>query len=141
MSDCAFCSIAADRAPAYRVYEDGRTLAFLDINPAARGHTLVVPKEHAESITDMRGPLVEDVFRTVQRVAAALESALGADGTSVVQSNGRAAGQEVFHAHVHVIPRYEGDAVDLGWEVGTPDDAVLTDTAATLREASDALSR
>ncbi|GAB7012230.1 HIT family protein [Halolamina salina] len=141
MSDCAFCSIVAERAPAYRVYEDGRTLAFLDVNPAARGHTLVVPKEHAESITEMQAPLVGDVFRTAQRVAAALESAFEPDGINVVQSNGRAAGQEVLHAHVHVIPRSEDDSVDLDWTAGDPDDAVLTDTAATLREESDALSR
>ena len=141
MSDCVFCSIAADRAPAYRVYEDQRTLAFLDVNPAAQGHTLVVPKEHAESIADMRPPLVGDVFRTVQRVAVALESVIEADGTSVVQSNGRAAGQDVFHAHVHVVPRYEDDAVDLGWRGGDSDDAVLTDVADTLREESSTLQR
>jgi len=141
MADCVFCSIAADSAPAHRVYEDERTVAFLDANPAARGHTLVVPRAHAESITDMRGPLVEDVFRTVRRVAVALGSTLGAGGTNVVQSNGRAAGQDVFHAHVHVIPRYEDDAVDLGWAAGDADEAVLTDTAAALREESDALSR
>jgi histidine triad (HIT) family protein len=141
MSDCVFCSIAADRAPAYRVAEDERTLAFLDVNPAARGHTLVVPKEHAESITEMRASLVGDVFQTAQRVAAALESAFEPDGINVVQSNGRAAGQEVFHAHVHVIPRYEGDTVDLGWAAGDPDDGVLTDTAATLRAESGAPSR
>lgn len=115
MVDCVFCAIVAGEEPAHRVYEDSHTLAFLDSAPATTGHALVVPKPHRETLTDVEGELVADVFRTVRRVAAALESAYDPDGVSVVQSNGVAAGQDVFHAHVHVVPRYEDDAVALDW--------------------------
>lgn len=74
MSDCVFCSIVAADSPAYRIYEGEKTLAFLDIEPAARGHTLVIPNAHCETITDMQEDLIGEVFRTVQRVATVLES-------------------------------------------------------------------
>ena len=115
MTNCVFCSIAADNSPAHRLYEDANTLAFLDVEPAARGHTLVIPKQHYETVTDTPEGIVEEVFRTVRRVAVTLESVYEPDGVNIVQSNGMMAGQEVFHAHVHVIPRYEDDNVALSW--------------------------
>ena len=115
MTDCVFCSIAADNSPAYRLYEDASTLALLDTEPATRGHTLVIPKEHYETITDTPEEIIEAVFRAVQRVAATLESVYEPDGINIVQSNGTTAGQEVRHTHVHVIPRYEDDNVTLSW--------------------------
>lgn len=140
MADCVFCSIVADDSPAHRVYEDESTLAFLDIEPAARGHTLVIPKAHCEGITDLQEELAGELFQTVQRVATVLESAYDPDGISIVQANGRAAGQEILHAHVHVIARYEDDDVTVRWEPRERDQASQQETADALRAASDSLS-
>ena len=140
MSDCVFCSIADGEASAHRLYEDDRTLAFLDGNPANRGHTLVIPKDQWETVLDMRPDLVADVFRTVWRIAGALETAHEPDGISIVQSNGRAAGQAVFHAHVHVVPRYEGDEVTLRWTLADVDEPKQRNTASAIREKLDSLS-
>ncbi|QLC34300.1 HIT family protein [Halarchaeum sp. CBA1220] len=132
MSDCVFCEIVADAESAHRLYEDDRTLAVLDDAPAATGHALVVPKAHHETLTDMPGDLASAVFWTVQRVAAGIEDALDPDGVSVVQSNGAAAGQEIGHAHVHVVPRHGDDDVTVSW----PDDGeVDAETARRLRDA------
>ncbi|WP_238392214.1 HIT family protein [Halorussus amylolyticus] len=134
MSDCVFCSIVAEDSPAYRLYEDEHSLAFLDIEPATRGHALVVPKAHYETVTDMPNALAGAVFQTVHRVAGALESVYRLDGFNVLQANGVAAGQEVFHAHVHVIPRYRDDTVDLGWSGKPADETIQQEVAATVRD-------
>lgn len=118
MTDCPFCAIVAGEAPARRVYEDDATLAFLDVAPVTHGHTLVIPKPHHESLTDMDAGTTADVFGTAREVAAAIEAAVAPDGLNLVQANGAAAGQEVFHAHVHLLPRYEDDAVEVGWPAG-----------------------
>jgi histidine triad (HIT) family protein len=115
------------------VYEDERTLAFLDGAPANRGHVLVIPNSHCETLTDMDGPLVGSVFQTVRRVASAVESAYEPAGLNIVQSNGAVAGQEVHHAHVHIIPRFDGDEVTLRWSSEDVSDASQGTTAATLR--------
>ncbi|MFW5964874.1 MAG: HIT family protein, partial [Natronomonas sp.] len=118
MSDCVFCAIADGDAPAYRLYEDDRTLAFLDIEPLNPGHALVVPKPHRETLTEMDADLVADTFRSARRVAEAIETVFDPDGLNLLQANGEAAGQEVFHAHVHVLPRYEDDDVEVSWPAG-----------------------
>jgi histidine triad (HIT) family protein len=110
---------------------------FLDTVPAARGHTLVIPKEHYETITDTPEEIVDTVFRTVRRVAATLESVYEPDGINIVQSNGTAAGQEVPHAHVHVIPRYEGDNVTLSWIPEDISEADQQEIATRLRNELD----
>lgn len=115
MTACTFCGIVDGTEPAHSVYEDEQSLAFLDASPATPGHTLVVPTSHCETLTDMDATLVGSVFRTARRVAAALESTLEPGGMTIVQSNGAAAGQDIFHAHVHVVPRYEADDVTLRW--------------------------
>jgi histidine triad (HIT) family protein len=115
MPECVFCDIVAGEAPAYRLYEDDRTLAFLDIEPAAPGHALVVPKAHHETLTEMPPDLVADTFRSVRHVAAAVEEAFDPDGLNLFQANGEAAGQEVFHAHVHVLARNDEDALGFNW--------------------------
>jgi histidine triad (HIT) family protein len=124
MSDCIFCAIATGDGPAERVHSDERTVAFLDLFPAADGHVLVIPKAHCD---DVHGADPEDLAacaRTVQLMAARVAGALAPDGVSVIQSNGRAAGQTVFHYHVHVIPRFDGDGVITPWTPGraTPDE-------------------
>lgn len=103
---CPFCEIIKGRIPAKKVYEDDTSLAFLDINPRNPGHTLVIPKEHYTTILDIPGREAGELFKAVKRVAAAVQRATKAQGISISQSNGAAAGQLVPHLHFHVIPRF-----------------------------------
>lgn len=107
--DCLFCKIVAGEVPAERVYEDAHTLAFLDITPVNPGHTLVVPKKHAADVFEIEEEEWKAVMHTARTVAHMLEKALGAHGVNVTTNNRPAAGQVVFHSHVHVIPRFDGD--------------------------------
>jgi histidine triad (HIT) family protein len=118
MSDCIFCGIAAGTMPAERVFEDERTVAFLDISPASDGHVLVIPRAHADDIHSLDPADLTAVARTAQRMAGVVSGALGSDGVTIIQSNGAAAGQTVFHYHVHVIPRQNGDGVLRPWTPG-----------------------
>jgi histidine triad (HIT) family protein len=106
VSGCVFCRIASGEAPADRLVEDERTLAFLDIHPAGEGHALVIPKAHAQDIWDVEPDEWDALWRTSRRVAAAIGSAFAPDGLYVRQANGRLGGQEIMHLHVHLIPRY-----------------------------------
>jgi histidine triad (HIT) family protein len=114
MMDCPFCQIARHQAPAQIVYEDDRTVAFLDINPVSRGHTLVIPKGHYPDLFELSPGDWQAVALTAQRVAKAIKAGLGAEGLNLLQSNGPVAGQVVFHFHLHLIPRYRGDGLRLG---------------------------
>ena len=108
-SDCLFCRIVAGEVPAHRVYDDDRTVAFMDINPTNRGHVLVVPRTHSADLHDIDSDDLAACMNTAKHIAGWQRSRLKADGVNVLQSTGRAASQVVFHFHVHVIPRYEGD--------------------------------
>ena len=132
---CIFCKIVERHIPSHVVYEDEATLAFMDINPGTRGHVLVIPKQHAADIFEVRPEDLAAVTHTGQRVALAVRQALGCDGVNLVQSNGAAAFQSVFHLHLHVIPRYVGDDVRLPWIPKRAEAAELTSTAEKLREA------
>lgn len=114
-----FTRIVKGEIPVISLYEDAQTLAFLDINPASRGHTLVICKEELPGLLDLPPELVAAVARTTQVVARAIVTALNAEGFNVVQNNGAAAGQVVFHYHVHIIPRWEGDRAVKHWKPGT----------------------
>jgi histidine triad (HIT) family protein len=118
VTNCIFCGIAAGTMPAERVFEDERTVAFLDILPAADGHVLVIPRAHADNIHSLDPADVAAVAQTAQTMAGRVSGALGSDGITIVQANGAAAGQTVFHYHVHVIPRFEGDGVLRPWTPG-----------------------
>lgn len=111
--DCIFCAIVEGRAPAEVVFEDEQTIAFMDINPANPGHTLVVPKQHVRDIYELDEETAAAVMRTAARVARAIRAALEPEGLNLLQSNGRAGGQAVFHFHMHVIPRWYGDGLHL----------------------------
>ncbi|MDZ7726620.1 MAG: HIT family protein [Candidatus Campbellbacteria bacterium] len=111
MNDCIFCKIVKKEFPADIVYEDEHTLAFLDIKPVNKGHTLVVPKEHVVNIFDAEFDTYSHVYRTAKKIALAQKEALDSEGTNISNNNGPAAGQEVFHYHVHVIPRYTNDGL------------------------------
>ena len=104
--DCIFCKIISKKAPAVIVFEDPNSIAFLDIHPLNPGHTLVVPKKHYPSMVEMPPDEVGKAFVSVSKVTRGVMKASKAEGISIGQSNGRAASQEVFHMHVHVIPRY-----------------------------------
>jgi len=107
--DCIFCSIVAGDIPARTVHETDDVLAFLDANPLARGHTLVIPKSHATHVGDIDEAVASALFAAVAELTPRVQSAVGADGANVGINDGEAAGQEVPHAHVHIIPRFDGD--------------------------------
>src|ERR671919_1739159 len=119
--DCLFCKIAAGEIPATRVREDERTIAFMDINPATRGHLLVIPREHATDLLEIGAEDLAACSAAAQELAGSLTEKLGADGVNVLNSCGRAAWQTVFHFHLHVIPRYANDPLRLPWVPGPGD--------------------
>lgn len=110
---CIFCKIARGEIPSYKVYEDNIVIAYLDINPASRGHTLVVTKEHFSNMTTCPKDILDHVFEVAQKIAQAQIAQLGADGVNILTNVGEAAGQTVMHFHVHVIPRYSADGLKL----------------------------
>ena len=113
--ECLFCKIAAGEIPATIVAEDERTIAFMDINPATRGHALVIPRAHARDVHEIDPEDLKAVVARAQAIAARQVERLGADGVNLLNSSGRAAWQSVFHFHMHVIPRYAGDPLRLPW--------------------------
>ncbi len=114
-ADCLFCKIVAGEVPATIIAEDERTVAFMDINPATRGHALVIPRAHARDLRDVEREDLEAVAAAAQEVAVRALERLGADGVNLLSSSGEAAWQTVFHFHVHVIPRYADDPLKLPW--------------------------
>ena len=122
MADCIFCKIVAGELPAAVVGSDERVLAFLDINPATRGHTLVIPRAHVEDIHEIGSEDLAAAIALAQTIAVRARERLGADGVNLLHSSGSAAWQTVFHFHIHVIPRYLGDPLRLPW-VPAPGDA------------------
>lgn len=132
--DCIFCKIVLGEAPAFRVCEDEHTLTFLDLFPVAAGHTLVVTKQHFESLFEATPEALAGVVRTSLRVAQGIRAAIAPDGLGVFQLNGAAAGQTVFHYHMHLIPRAMGDGLTLhGRRRGDEDE--LRDLAARIAAA------
>ncbi len=111
MSGCLFCKIVTGEIPSKKVYEDDQVLAFMDIFPASRGHLLVIPKEHSENIADVDTVTMSHIFSAVGRLGEAAEKKLDAQGYNIIVNKGAAAGQLVFHTHVHMIPRYDGDGL------------------------------
>jgi histidine triad (HIT) family protein len=120
--DCLFCKIVAGELPATIVEEDERTVCFMDIAPATRGHALVVPREHSADLLSIEPDDLSAVNLAAQRIAVRVKDRLGADGVNLMNSCGAVAFQTVFHFHLHVIPRYEGDGLRLPW-VPAPGDA------------------
>jgi histidine triad (HIT) family protein len=125
--DCTFCKIFEGALPSWRVYEDENCIAFLDKGQATRGHTLVVPRRHAEDIWALSEEEARDVMRTVHRVARLLRDKLGPPGLNVTQANGKAAWQDVFHYHVHLIPRYGNDEFHPPWRSTSPTPQQMSD--------------
>jgi histidine triad (HIT) family protein len=126
--DCLFCKIVAGEIAATIIAEDERTIAFMDISPATRGHALVIPRAHARDVHEIDTADLEAVAAAAQVVAGRAIERLGAAGVNLLNSSGAAAWQSVFHFHMHVIPRYDGDPLRLPWVPGPGD---MDDIAAT----------
>jgi histidine triad (HIT) family protein len=138
MTDCIFCQIVDGEIPSRTVYEDDDVFAFLDVNPLARGHTLVIPKSHHASVADLSDEVRDALFATAGRLTPAVEAAVDADASTIGMNNGPASGQEVPHAHVHLVPRFEGDGVGplhaLNWSSPDPSDEEFDEIEAAIAE-------
>lgn len=125
VNDCIFCKILADEIPSAVVYEDEMFRAILDVNPAVKGHVIILPKNHAANLFEFSDEEASKILIVAKKIAAALKKTYHCDGVNILQNNGEAAGQTVFHLHVHVIPRFEGDTdhINIGWRPDkTPED-------------------
>ncbi len=109
MSDCIFCKIVNKELPCYKIYEDNDFLAFLDIQPIAKGHTLVIPKKHYSNFSKTPTEILAKIMPLVQKIGLAVQKATGADGFNIGLNNGSSAGQIIMHTHFHIIPRFTGD--------------------------------
>ena len=109
MENCIFCKIIKGEIPNYTVYEDDKTLAFLDIAPRSPGHTVVIPKSHVERVSDLADDSVSALFSAVKKTVVKIETALKPDGFNIGWNDGAAAGQVVPHLHIHILPRWTGD--------------------------------
>lgn len=132
--DCLFCKIVAGEIPATIVASDERTVTFMDINPATRGHALVVPRNHARDLLEIDPEDLAAVAQAGQRLAKVAKTALEADGINLINSCGEKAWQTVFHFHLHVIPRYEGDPLRLPWNPAPGSLDEIAATGAELKE-------
>ena len=130
---CIFCKIVRKEAPASLIYEDPSVLGFLDIRPLTEGHALVIPKEHYVTIFEVPEELVAHIHRIVKRVAVAVSEVTKADGISIIQQNGKAAGQEIFHLHVHIIPIFEGQKLMRFREISQANRERLDQVAAVIK--------
>ena len=135
MSACVFCKIVAGQIPSTRVYEDDSTLVFMDIGEVNPGHVLVAVKAHVENIFGLNDALAAAVFRTAARAARAVQKAYAPEGVTLYQANGAAAGQTVYHFHLHLVPRYAHDGMRLTWPAKNPPREQLEANAARLRAA------
>jgi histidine triad (HIT) family protein len=133
MSDCVFCRLRDGQIPSVKVYEDGRTLAFMDINPLSPGHCLVIPRAHAATLFDAEPADLQAAITTAQKVARALREALAPDGLNMLQANGAAAFQSVPHFHLHLIPRWANDGKGFDWKLVPGDRDQITKTGERLR--------
>lgn len=135
MDDCIFCKIIAGEIPSAKIYEDDQVLAFLDISQATPGHSLVIPKEHVRNMLDMSPETAASLFSRIPKLAQALKTATGAEGLNILNNNEEAAGQTVFHAHIHLLPRYAaGDELDITFVHHEPDFDALSQLATNISQ-------
>lgn len=116
-NNCIFCKLANGDIPTATLYEDDDFRVILDANPASKGHALILPKEHYADLYELSDAVAGKVMILAKKMITKLTDVLGCDGYNIVQNNGKCAGQTVFHYHLHLIPRYEGDTVGLGWKL------------------------
>lgn len=118
--NCIFCKIANGEIPSKTVYEDENFRAILDLSPAAKGHTLILPKNHYKNLFELPEETAAEVFAVAKKLGTQLVDKLHSDGLNIIQNNGEVAGQTVFHFHMHLIPRYKDDGQKITWEQGEP---------------------
>ena len=137
MGDCIFCKIIAGEIPSFKVYEDDKVFAFADINPINTGHTLIIPKNHAENLWEIAPADLTAIHEASLNIAKAMKKALQPEGIAVLQLNGRAVNQVVMHYHLHLIPRCAGDpALKMTeWELVPGDMKVIEETAGKITQA------
>ncbi|MFA5072188.1 MAG: HIT family protein [Candidatus Pacearchaeota archaeon] len=112
MEDCVFCKIINNEIPSYKIYEDDLVLAFLDINPASKGHTLIIPKKHVQDIFEIEEKYLERIISVAKKISNKMKDNFNADGVNLYHASGAAAEQSVFHFHLHIIPRRKDDNID-----------------------------
>ena len=132
--DCIFCKITNGEIPSATVYEDSICRVILDVNPANKGHALIIPKEHFDNIYSMDAETAAKIFTIATEVAKAQKAELNPDGLNILQNNGEAAGQTVFHFHMHLVPRYIKDNVTMTWIPGKADTEELSALSKALRK-------
>jgi histidine triad (HIT) family protein len=133
MSDCLFCKIVEGVVPSRKIFENDNCYAFLDIFPAAKGHTLVIPKQHFIDIHEVDAQSYASVAAAAKEVADLLHAKLGSAGTTIFQMNREAGWQTVFHLHMHVIPRWEGDSLNKPWDIAAATDEQLKEVLRSLQ--------
>ena len=133
MSYCIFCKIANGEIPSATLYEDEDFRVILDLGPASKGHALILPKAHAANIYEISDDMAAKAMILAKKMATKMTEALKCDGFNIVQNNGEPAGQTVFHFHMHLIPRYEGDQVGITWKPGTLTDEVKNEILEKLK--------
>lgn len=132
-ANCVFCKIIAGTIPSFKLYEDAATLAFLDINPGNPGHALVIPKAHAANLYASADKDLAAVMATVRKVATAIEKTVKPDGLNLLQANGPGAAQSVFHFHMHILPRRNGDELKMNWGLKPGDKGEIAALAEKIR--------
>ena len=133
--DCVFCNIVNGDIPSNTIYENSEFKVIMDISPATKGHVLVLPKEHFKDIYDIDAETAGKLFQLAAVVARALKEVLHCDGLNIIQNNGEIAGQTVFHFHMHLIPRYEGDDVTVKWKEHSMDAEEMDQLRKDIRKA------
>ena len=131
--NCIFCKIANGEIPSATLYEDEEFRVILDLGPASKGHALILPKSHAANIYELSDEMAAKAMILAKKMATAMTAALKCDGFNIVQNNGECAGQTVFHFHMHLIPRYEGDQVGLTWKPGELTDEMKEEILAEVK--------
>lgn len=132
-ANCVFCKIVAGTIPSFKLYEDAATLAFLDINPGNPGHALVIPKAHVANLYASADKDLAAVMATVRKVATAIEKTVRPDGLNLLQANGPGAAQSVFHFHMHILPRRNGDELKMNWGLKPGDKGEIAALAEKIR--------
>ena len=134
-SNCIFCKIANGEIPSKTLYEDDSFRVILDISPASKGHAIILPKNHAANLYELPDEDASKIMVVAKKVATALKNVLHCDGMNILQNNGEAAGQTVFHLHVHLIPRYENDHVTITWESGAEGSSLADEVVEQVQKA------
>ena len=132
--NCIFCKIAAGEIPSATIYEDDDFRVILDIEPASKGHALILPKEHYANLYELSDELAAKALVVAKKVISTMTDIVGCDGYNVVQNNGEAAGQTVFHFHIHLIPRYQEDDVNISWKQGKLTEEVKAEILSGMNE-------